>query len=108
MATDDSFALRMQVRDVVFEALDTLNEHRAPTERLPKALDTPLAGDGGSLDSLAFVSLIVGLEQRLEEKLGKTVNFFQDEHLDPTAGPFRSVQTLIDHLEALLSRSGDA
>lgn len=92
----------------MYEALDDLNEQRPPASRLTKALDTALAGDGGTLDSLAFVNLIVGLEQRLEEKLGITVNFFDDERLDPAAGPFRSVQTLIEHLETLVSRKVDA
>lgn len=94
--------LRTQLREIVFEALDGLNEHRSPADRVSQALDTPLAGEGGPLDSLAFVNLVVGLEQRLEQTMGVTFNFFGDERLDPSGGAFRTVQSLIDCLETLI------
>jgi acyl carrier protein len=96
--------IRTQLRDAVFAAIDELNAHRPPHERLPKALDTALTGEHGPLDSLAFVNLIVALEQRLDAIFGTTMSLLDDDRLDPTAGQFRTVQALIDYLETLRVR----
>jgi acyl carrier protein len=93
--------IRTQLRDAVFAAIDELNAQRPPHERLPKALDTALTGEHGPLDSLAFVNLIVALEQRLDAMFGTTMSLLDDERLDPTAGQFRTVQALIDYLETM-------
>ncbi|HXH24138.1 MAG TPA: acyl carrier protein [Vicinamibacterales bacterium] len=98
--------LRTRLVDVVFASLDELNEQRAPEERLRKALETPLVGDGGSLDSLGLVNLIVILEERLDAVIGAPVTLLDDEHLDPSAGHFATVGTLVAHLETLLSGNG--
>jgi acyl carrier protein len=93
--------LRAQLREAVYAAIDELNAQRPPHQRLPKALDTALTGEHGPLDSLAFVNLIVALEQRLDAMFGTTMSLLDDERLDPTAGQFRTVQALIDYLETL-------
>lgn len=94
--------IRGQLRDAVFLALDELNGLRAADDQLVKSLDTHLTGERGSLDSLGVVNLIVILEQRLDEIFGKSVSLLDDERLDPTAGPFNTVGSLIEHLERLL------
>jgi acyl carrier protein len=96
--------IRTQLRDAVFAAIDELNAQRPPDQRLPKALDTALTGEHGPLDSLAFVNLIVALEQRLDAMFGTTMSLLDDERLDPTAGQFRTVQALIDYLETIRVR----
>jgi acyl carrier protein len=85
----------------VFSAIDELNEQRVPHERLAKSPDTALTGEHGPLDSLAFVNLIVALEQRLDGIFGTPLNLLDDEHLDPTAGQFRTVGALVDYLERI-------
>ena len=101
------YEIRGQLRDAVFAALDELNALRAQDEQLPKSLDTPLTGERGSLDSLGVVNLIVILEQRLDEIVGKSVSLLDDERLDPTAGQFNTVGSLVGHLERLLSAPAD-
>lgn len=95
---------RTELRDAVYAAIDELNSHRAPADRLTKNLDTALTGEHGPLDSLAFVNFIVALEQRLDGLFSAPVSLLDDEHLDPTAGQFRTVQALIDYLEQIRSR----
>lgn len=97
--------LQSIIRDAVFAAIDELNEQRAPHERLTKALDGRLAGDDSPLDSLAFVNLIVGVEQRLDGVLGTPVSLLDDERLDPTDASFSTVGSFITYLESLLRKA---
>jgi acyl carrier protein len=95
------------VQHIVFATLDELNAQRSASNRLAKSADTILAGEGGSLDSLAFVNLVVGIERRLDEELGLVVTFFDDDAMDLAAGPFRTVGALIDHIAALAAQRAD-
>lgn len=105
MTTDNaSTHLNTQLREVVFAALDELNELRPADDKLPKTLETALVGDLGRLDSLAFVNLIVILEQRLEKVVQMPLTLLDDEQLDLSGSHFNTVEDLIAHLEALLSR----
>lgn len=97
--------LRTQLRDVVFAAIDEVNEQRAPDARLEKTLDTALTGEHGPLDSLGFVNLVVAIEQRLDAIVGAPVSLLDDERLDPTADHFRTVKTLVEYLEQIQVRN---
>ncbi len=96
-----------QLRDVVFAAIDELNGQRPPDQQLDKALETPLAGQDGPLDSLAFVNFIVALEQQFERTFGIAVSLLDDDRLDPTAGQFSSVGALIAFLDTLRTPGSD-
>lgn len=90
-----------QLRDAVFGAIDELNELRPPDEQIAKSLDSTLTGEGGPLDSLGFVNLIVAIEQRLDSIFTSSVSLLDDEMLDPTAGHFRTVGALIEYLKKI-------
>jgi acyl carrier protein len=91
-----------RLRDIVFEAIDELNEQLPRERRLAKDAGTPLAGADGHLDSLGVVNLIAVLEQKLEERFGTTVNLI-DRGLLEDSEPLRSVGTLIDFLRPALN-----
>lgn len=55
--------------DIVGEAISLYNREVASERRLPRARDTPLFGSGGSLDSLAMISLVVLVEETAEARL---------------------------------------
>ena len=92
---------RAALREAVFAAIDDLNEMRAADARVVKAPETCLTGEAGVLDSLAFVNFVVALEQRLETLLGLRVNLLDEERLDLDVEPFRTVETLVAHLEQM-------
>jgi acyl carrier protein len=96
-----------QLRDLVFAAIDELNEQRPPRERLAKSLDTTLTGEDGALDSLGFVNFIVALERRLDAAFGVSISLLDDERLDPTAAQFRTVRAFIEFLDQTLPGIGD-
>jgi acyl carrier protein len=55
---------------------------------------TRLFGEGGLLDSIALVSLVVVVEQAIEEKFGKAVSLADEKALSQRSSPYRTIGTL--------------
>jgi acyl carrier protein len=62
------------------------------TEEL--SAETRLFGSKGLLDSLALVSLVIAVEQGIEEKFGVNVELADDKALSQKNSPYRSIGTL--------------
>jgi acyl carrier protein len=62
--------MRDKVHEIVDHAIDEVNELLPPGQQMPKDPDTVLLGQGGKLDSMGFVNLLVALEAELETQLG--------------------------------------
>ena len=69
---------------------------------LKKAPDARLFGPEASLDSLGFVTLIVSLEQKIEEVLGRTVRLVNAKALSSVNSPFRDLGSLAKYVADLL------
>lgn len=63
---------------------------------------TPLIGSGAVLDSMRLVSLIVDVESRLEEGFGIGVTIADERAMSAKRSPFRTVGSLVDHLQVLV------
>jgi acyl carrier protein len=59
--------------------------------------DTRLFGQHGLLDSLALVSLVIAVEQVIEEQYGVRVELADDKALSQKHSPYRSIATLTDY-----------
>jgi acyl carrier protein len=59
-----------KVSKVLSCAIDRVNELLPTGESLPKEEDTVLLGQGGKLNSMDFVNLVVAIEEELEKQLG--------------------------------------
>ena len=57
----------------IYGCIDELNQQLPENGRLVKSAETVLAGDGGVLDSLGLITLLVDIEQVLAERHGITV-----------------------------------
>lgn len=72
---------------------------------VPATIDetTLLFGKGALLDSLALVTMVVDLEQRIEEEYNLTLTLADDRAMSQRNSPFRSVGALVDYLELLIT-----
>ena len=59
-------------------------------------------GDNSPLDSLALVSLIVAVEQNIEDKFDISITLADERAMSLVNSPFRTVSSLADYIEALL------
>jgi acyl carrier protein len=65
--------------------------------------DTVLVGKDAVLDSLGVVSLIVEVEQRVEEAHGVSVTLANDRAMSQRNSPFRTIGVLTDHLLSMVA-----
>jgi D-alanine--poly(phosphoribitol) ligase subunit 2 len=90
---------REGVVQVIYEAMDELRESGVPTKGpLRPALETPLFGSHGLLDSLGLVQLIVFIEDRLATEFGAALTLADDKALSEKRSPFRTVDSLADYV----------
>ena len=80
---------------------DFLKEELEETMEL--SLDSKLFGGGGPLDSMALVSLVVDLEELIEDDYGKTITLADEKAMSRRTSPFSRVQNLIDYVQEQLN-----
>ena len=87
------------VQDIILDSIREINEFRDEEDRIALSGDAVLMGDGGTLDSLGLTNLIVAIEERVENDLGKSIILFDEAIFDEGANPFETVSTLATLIE---------
>ena len=70
--------------------------------------DARLYGDGGLLDSLGLVNLVLDVEQEVNALTGKTITIVDERAMSQKHSPFRTVGRLADYVLRLLEEDKDA
>jgi acyl carrier protein len=91
------------ILEALYEAIDEMNDLLPLERRLPKSCDTRLFGEGGRLDSMGLVNLIVAVEQKIEEKFARTVVLADERAMSQRRSPFRSVAALAGYIETVFA-----
>ena len=91
-----------EVLRIVYRAIDELNPQLPAERRLEKSPETALFGRTGRLDSLGLVSLIVAIEQAVEDELGASVVLADEKAMSQRSSPFRTVGALGAYVRARL------
>ena len=91
------------VRDIVFESIGAFNDSNVGRPQLEKSDDQVLFGLGGALDSLGLVNLIVAIEGKIEDELGRSVVLASEKAMSERQSPFRTVGTLVAFVTSLLA-----
>lgn len=63
---------------------------------------TYLIGRRSILDSLSLVSLIVDIEQKLNEKYGTSITIADERAMSQEKSPFRTIETLAKYVQLLV------
>lgn len=93
--------LRNTVLTLVTEAAAEINPGLEEPIALDLGEDAPLYGKEGVLDSLDLVSLILLIEEKAADELGKPVTLTSDRALSAHRSPFRTVGSVTDYVLAL-------
>jgi acyl carrier protein len=91
-----------EVLRIVYRAIDELNPQLPPERRLEKSPEMALFGSAGRLDSLGLVSLIVAIEQAVEDELAVSVVLADEKAMSQRSSPFRTVGSLAAYVRARL------
>ena len=86
------------VFEIVGACIDGLASQLPEDQRIEVSRDTVLVGEGGRLDSLGLVNLLVSIEEKLSEVLGLSLDLVDIVMADEIEGPMRTVGSLVDYV----------
>ncbi len=98
-------AQALQVIDLIVECILMVKDETGLAVPPRLQADTALFGTEGFLDSMALVTLVVALEQGLEEKFGVSVKLADAHALVQEHSPYSTISALADY--ALLRMQTD-
>jgi acyl carrier protein len=64
---------------------------------------TRIFGRDGNLDSMQIVSLLMEVEQRVNERYGTTITIADDRAMSQERSPFRTIASLADYVAMLVT-----
>jgi acyl carrier protein len=100
--TMKGFATKNDVVRVVIESLKVIR----PDADTVFGADTQLVGPGAVLDSVGLVTLLVAVEENLDNAVDLSASFLQPDDSEETADPFSTVGSLADHITGLMAGRG--
>ncbi len=96
-----------EILEVLFSCIDEINKQLPPNEKLNKELDTKLAADGGHLDSLGLITLLVEMEESLKNKLDIDCSLVDELTQEYAENPFLTIGTLAKWISEKRSQVSD-
>jgi acyl carrier protein len=90
-----------EIQDVVLSALRNANLARKSDAQLDVSLEAPVFGPGSALDSLGLVSLLIDIEEAIQDR-GVEITLGDARAMSQTKSPFRSVPALVQYIETVL------
>jgi acyl carrier protein len=97
--------MQERILSIIYEAIDGINEIHLQEKKIPHESDAKLYGDGAVLDSLALITLIVEVEERVQRILSTSITLADDRALTRAVSPFSTVKNLADYVEILINES---
>lgn len=96
---------RERVLQVLFAAIDDMNEILPDDGRLEKSDQTHLFDRQGKLDSMGLVNFIVLVEQGVAEEFDLPITLADEKAFSRETSPFRTVASLTDYVIEQLNGS---
>ena len=97
-----------RISKAVYAAVDVVNEQLPKGAQIDKALDAPLYGSSGNLESLDFVTLIMEVEEKINAEFGTDITIADENLLSKEKSPFSNLGTLIEYLQEILKDNAAA
>jgi len=94
--------MRDKIVKIVFTAMEEFNAIYEINLPIEQKEETPLYGYNGVLDSLGLVSLIVMIEQAIEDELDVSLILADERALSQKTSPFLKVSLLVDYIYKLI------
>jgi acyl carrier protein len=88
--------------EIIYNSIDELNEQLKNDMKLEKSTETKLIGSNIKLDSLGIVSLLVTIEQNIEDEFDVSITIADEKAMSQKRSPFRTIGTLADYIDMLL------
>ncbi|OGT06651.1 MAG: acyl carrier protein [Gammaproteobacteria bacterium GWF2_41_13] len=96
--------MKDKITAIVVESVEELNatlDNEVDTTFAEKAL---LYGGNGMLDSIALVSLIVIVEEKIQDELGVDIILANEKAMSQRHSPFLTIGTLSNYIKTLVEK----
>lgn len=90
--------MKQKIIDIILHEISELNEQLDNKVAIENGENAGLYGLTGVLDSLGLVTLIVAVEQAIEDELGLTISLADERAMSQKNSPFRTIGTLADYI----------
>lgn len=94
--------MRQKIVDVIIHEANELNEQLDKKIAIESGENAGLYGLTGVLDSLGLVTLIVAVEQAVEDELGVSISLADEKAMSQKNSPFKTIGTLADYIVKLV------
>lgn len=91
------------LNQVIYPVLDELRESGTVGAHIKRSEDTSLFGKDAVLDSLALVTMVVGVEEKIMDTTGLALSLVTDKAMSRKSSPFRTIASLADYIQELIS-----
>lgn len=91
-----------KIEKIIIETLVELNEELENEELENPSSKTRLYGANSGLDSLALVSFITDLEEKISKEFDKDIILADEKAMSRTTSPFRNIESLTLYIKSLL------
>ena len=93
---------KQRVSEIILSALRDVISELPEEDRYDVSEATSLYGSQSGLDSLGLVSLIIEVEQQINDEYNVLISLSDENALSQKSSPFRTVQTLNEYICNLL------
>ncbi|MFA6684150.1 MAG: hypothetical protein WCS26_02720 [Arcobacteraceae bacterium] len=91
-----------KIEKILISCLEELNEELENENLNNITKETKIFGNNGALDSLALVSFITDVEDRISKELGHDIVLADEKAMSQRTSPFRNIETLSVYIQKLL------
>lgn len=98
---------KQEISKAILATVAEYNSNLDTPVDLSAGSESVLFGQGSSLASIDFVSLIVDIEDAIECNTGKSITLADARAMSQKNSPFRTVGTLAEYIESRLKEQGN-
>lgn len=89
-----------EIRSIILRAMENFNLARESDSQMSIHDDAPLFSRDSPLDSLGLVSLLIDIEEGLQDH-GVDIRLSDERAMSQKNSPFRTVSSLVEHIQKL-------
>ncbi len=93
---------RQELETLIQAQVQSYNENLDEPVDLSAGAESVLFGEGGVLASVDFVTLVLDIEEAVEDATGQSITLADERAMSQKHSPFRTVGTLADYITSLL------
>ena len=94
--------MQEKIEKIIIDTLKDLNEELENDYFINPNSKTKLYGGNGAMDSLALVSFIADLEDKISDEFEKDIILADEKAMSAKTSPFRNIESLTSYIKSLL------